>query len=101
MIIKVTTSELENQSKQVEADIKSIEKHWKQIEDIINGTRYYWEGEASDTHFRIYKDVEGDVSRILARMRENPEKLLTMAGIYKETEMNAESQAAKLPTDIF
>ena len=101
MIIKVTPAELKNQSNQVSADIKSIEKHWKSIGDIVRGTKNYWEGDASSTHIRIYKDVEDDVNKILARMRENPVKLLTMAGIYEETETNAEAQAAELPTDIF
>lgn len=101
MIIKVTPAELKNQANQVSSDIKSIEKHWNSISDLVNGTRTYWEGDASDTHIRIYKDVEEDVNKIIARMKENPVKLLAMAGIYDDAEQSAESTASELPTDVF
>lgn len=101
MIIKVTPEELKNQSNQVSEDIKAIEKHWRSISNLVNGTKTYWEGDASNTHIRIYKDVEDDVNKIIARMKENPVKLLTMAGIYDEAEQNAVSMSAELPTDIF
>lgn len=101
MIIKVTPAELKNQSNQVLADIKSIEQHWKSMGDLVNGTKNYWEGDASNTHIRIYKDVEDDVNKIITRLKENPVKLQTMAGVYEETEQNAESKAAELPTDVF
>lgn len=101
MIIKVTPAELRNQSNQVLADIKAIEKHWKSIGDIVTGTKNYWEGDASNTHIRIYRDVEDDVNKIIDRLKENPVKLQTMAGIYDEAESAAEAKAAELPTDVF
>lgn len=101
MIIKVTPSELRNQSNQVLADIKAIEKHWKGIGDIVRGTKGYWEGDASNTHIRIFRDVEEDVSKIIGRLKENPVKLQTMAGVYDEAESAAGDTAAELPTDVF
>lgn len=101
MKIRVTPQELKNQSDQVASDIRSIENHWKSIESIIKGSRNYWEGDASNTHIRIYKDVADDVRDILKRLRENPIKLQMMAGVYDETEQNAETQAEGLPSDLF
>lgn len=101
MFIKVTPTELKNQSNQVLADIKSIEKHWKNIGTIVKGTKNYWEGEASNTHLKIYKDIEDDVNKVIKRLKENPVKLQTMAGVYDEAETNAVSAASELPTDIF
>ena len=101
MIIRVTPDELKNQSNQVLADIKEIEKHWKAITDRVNGTRHYWEGEASNTHMRIYKDVADDVNRLSRSLGENPVKLQMMAGVYDEAESAAQSTASELPTDVF
>lgn len=101
MYIKVTPAELKNQSDQVLSDIKSIEKHWRNIETIIKGTKHYWEGEASNTHLRIYKDIEDDVNKVIDRLKENPVKLQTMAGVYEETESSAVSASSELPTDVF
>lgn len=101
MRIRVTPQELKNQSNQVASDIKSIENHWKSIESIIKGTKNYWEGDASNTHIRLYKDVADDVREILKRLKGNPIKLQMMAGVYDEAEHAAETQAAGLPSDLF
>ncbi|MBR0308479.1 MAG: WXG100 family type VII secretion target [Mogibacterium sp.] len=101
MVIKVTPAELKNQSNQVLTDIKAIEKHWKNIESLVKGTKNYWEGDASNTHIRIYRDVKDDVDKILKRLKENPVKLQQMAGVYEETEGMAENTANELPTDLF
>ena len=101
MIIRVTPQELKNQSNQVLADIKSIEGHWKSIASLVKGSKNYWEGDASNTHIRIYKDVEDDVNEIIKRLKENPVKLQIMAGVYDEAERTAETQAAQLPSDVF
>ena len=69
MVIKVTPAELKNQSNQVLTDIKAIEKHWKNIESLVKGTKNYWEGDASNTHIRIYRDVKDDVDKILKRLK--------------------------------
>lgn len=101
MNIRVTPQELRDQSVQVEEDIKAIEKHWKAITDLVNGTKNYWEGEASITHIGIYQDVEEEVNAIIRRLAENPVKLQTMAGVYETTERTAEAAAAELPSDVF
>ena len=101
MVIKVTPAELKNQSNQVLTDIKAIEKHWKNIESLVKGTKNYWEGDASNTHIRIYRDVKDDVDKILKRLNENPVKLQQMAGVYEVNEGYAVNTANELPTDLF
>lgn len=101
MIIRVTPAELKNQSNLVMADLKSIEKHWKSIETLVNGTKNYWEGDASNTHIRNYKDIKDDVDKVIKRLKENPVKLQTMAGVYDEAEESAKATANELPTNVF
>lgn len=101
MNIKVTPQELLNQSNLVLEDIREIEKHWKGITDLVNGTKNYWEGEASSTHIGIYQDVEEEVNAIIKRLGDNPVKLQIMAGVYEGAERTAEAAAATLPSDVF
>lgn len=101
MVIRVTPQELRNQSNQVLADIREIEKHWQGISDLVNGTKTYWEGDAGTTHMGIYKDAEEEVNKIIKRLKDNPVKLQTMAGVYDSAEAAAEASAAELPADVF
>ena len=101
MIIKVTPAELKKQADQVKDDINEIERLWEAISDKVEGSKNYWEGDASREHMRIYEDIQDDVEKSIKKLKENPKKLMTMAGIYEEAETNAEAGAEQLPTDLF
>lgn len=101
MTIRVTPQVLKDQSNLVIEDIKSIKKHWEGIEDLVKGSKSYWEGDASDTHLRLLKDVEDDVNKLIERLGENPVKLQMMAGVYEVAEGDAQAASAELPEDVF
>ena len=99
--VRVDTNVMKDQSNLVRNDIKNIERHWKSIGKLINGTRSYWEGEASDAHIKIYRDVEPDVNKVIQRLSENPVKLQMEAGVYEAAEQAATADGNALPNDIF
>lgn len=99
--LRVDTNVMKDQSNLVRNDVKAIERHWKSIGKLINGTRNYWEGEASDAHIKIYRDIEADVDKIIQRLNENPVKLQMMAGVYDPAEQSIAAEANNLPNDIF
>jgi len=101
MIIRVTPQVLKDQSNLVLDDIRTIEKNWGKITDLVNGSKSYWEGDASETHIRLFKDVEEEVNKLIGRLKQNPVKPQTMAGVYEVTEGEAEAGAAELPEDLF
>ena len=101
MTIRVTPQVLKDQSNLVIGDIKDIKKHWRDIVDLVNGSKNYWEGDASDIHIRILKDVEDDINKLIDRLGQNPVKLQMMAGVYETTEAEAEGASADLPEDLF
>lgn len=101
MNIKVTPDELKNQANLVSEDIKNINKHWRVIVDKIERSKSYWEGDASISHIRIYKDISEDMGKVIKKLENNPQKLLRMAGIYEETEQEIVAESEKLPTDLF
>lgn len=97
--LKVTPGELEKQAKSVTRIIEKIEKDFNGIEQVVNGTNY-WQGAASEKHKKIFEENKKDISEILKRLREHPEDLKTMAGIYSETENENENIAKELPADV-
>ena len=99
--LRVDTNVMKDQSNLVRNDINNIKRHWEKISSLINGTRGYWEGEASDAHIRIYRDIEDDVNKIIQRLEENPVKLQIEAGVYEAAETAATAEGSSLPTDIF
>ena len=101
IVLRVDPSVLRTQSNQVRNDIRQIKRHLSEIDRLVNGTRSYWEGDASNAHFRIYKDLEDDINQIMTRLSENPVKLQKMAGVYEEGESKAQGEAQRLPTEVF
>lgn len=99
--LRVDTNVMKDQSNLVRNDVKNIERHWKSIGKLINGTKNYWAGEASDAHFKLYKEIEADVDKIIQRLNENPVKLQMEAGVYEAAEQAATAEGNALPNDIF
>ena len=99
--IRVTPTELKNQSDQVIADIRLIKKSWQEIGRLIQGSKGYWEGEASDAHIAAYNDMKDEAEKVLVRLGENPVKLQQMAGVYIAGEQDAAAVAKTLPDNVF
>ena len=96
---RVKPEELEKASAEFSTIIDSIQKHFRQIEDISGKTRGYWRGEAGDKDRAGYASYEDDINFIVQRLKEHPEDLLKMAGIYKQAEQKATTTNAKLKVD--
>ena len=101
MSSKAAPEELKYLSDSALEYIKSIERCWDSITGLITGTTSYWEGDASNAHIRIYKDVEDDVNEIITRLKDNLMDFRMMNGIYEESGQNDEPKAAELPADVF
>lgn len=99
--LRVDTNVMKDQSNLVRDDVKSIERHWRNICKLIKNTRSYWEGEASDAHIKIFREIEPEVEKVLKNLNENPVKLQTAAGVYDATEQELTSVGNSLPDDIF
>lgn len=99
-ILKVSTAELKQKSNEITGQINKIESCWKQIDEIISKSKSYWVGEASDDHQKYRKEVSEDARKVIKRLREHPEDLLKMAGVYEEAEQKAVALAQALPDDV-
>lgn len=99
--LRVDTNVMKDQANLVSDDVKKIDSHWKSICKLIQGTRNYWEGEASDTHFKIFHEVEPEVTKVIKRLNDNHIKLQIEAGVYEDTEGKAAAEGNSLPDAIF
>lgn len=98
--LKVSTSVLKAKSQEILKQIKEIEKNWKLLYDCVDKSQNYWVGEASNQHRRSIADDKQDMEQVIKKLKEHPKDMLTMAGVYIETEKQATKIANALPKDV-
>lgn len=100
IVLKVRPEELKKKSGEISNKISVIESDFTKIEQLVLGTKKYWEGDASTQHIKNYNKMKEDIKTIIKRLKEHPTDLEQMAGIYEQTEAAANRLASALPTDI-
>lgn len=98
--LKVTPEVLEQKASNISAQIADIEKAFQEVGNLITSSRRYWEGDASEAHQNYYNSYKDDMTAIIKSLKERPDNLLKMAGIYKETEAGAKAVAETLSADV-
>lgn len=100
MKLKVKPDRLESVSEQVNIAINKVEKSFQQIENIVERSSRYWEGEGRTAYVSSYRKKKNTVNIAIRRLRENVTDLQRIAGIYKEGERKAFQVAESLPKDV-
>jgi WXG100 family type VII secretion target len=100
IVLKVTPEVLTNMANDIEQQIQNIENQFNLIEEEINQTRTYWEGDGSDIHKSQYDSKKDEIREAFSRLKNNPSNLLRMAGLYQETESSLEAVAQMLSADV-
>ena len=98
--LKVSTDVMVNKAGEISEQIATIERNWNKMKILVNNTKIYWQGEASDVHQKNFKQLEEAGDKVLKRLREHPDELLKMADVYTETERTIQSKASSLPQDV-
>lgn len=98
--LKVSPDELKNKAGEITKQIQQMERNWNQLCELVNASKVYWEGDAGEQHRKLLKENEKDVQVILKRLKEHPEDLLEMAGIYTSAEEHAAQIANMLPDNV-
>lgn len=100
IVLKVTPEVLTRTANDIEKKIDDIQRQFRSIEEEINHTRSFWEGEASDAHKAQYEAIKNEISESVNRLKKNPTNLLQMAGLYTETETNLTAVSQALSDDV-
>lgn len=100
IIIKVSTQELQAASSQVGSSLSEMRNSFSAIEQAVNHSEGYWQGEAAQHHRKIYRELQGTVTEILNRVQEHMEDLQSIARNYETGEAEVRELAADLPSDV-
>lgn len=98
--LKVSPDVLRTKAEEISGQIQTIDNNWRRIYDLIQNSKSYWQGEASDYHRKYLKENDEETKKLLKRLREHPIDLQKMAGVYVEAEQQAVQIASALPDDV-
>ncbi len=98
--LKVNPDELKSKAAEIKTSIGTVQTAFNEIEKLVAGSKKYWEGDASDRHQQYYKTFEEDIPKVIKRLKDHPENLLTMANLYESTETKNEQLTHKLPDNV-
>lgn len=98
--VMVTTEVLESKAGEAEDAINSMKSSMDEINDGMQHTSGYWEGEAGTLYRQNYEKLQEAVQEILKNIQEYPTKLLNIAGVYKTTEQKNVGTSNALKSDL-
>lgn len=90
-VTEVDTSRLISAAGQLKDKIHKAETSYNNVMSIVKNTNRYWIGQAGDEHRSIFLDQQDDIDEILERLKEHPDDLLKIAGVYEEAEKETET----------
>lgn len=98
--LKVSPDQLKNAAEEIQNQITAFETKLKQMVQVIQGSKGYWTGDASAAHQKAFESLKEDVELVIRRLREHPDDLLKMAGLYEEAEKQAVEKSQALSGDV-
>lgn len=98
--LKVSPETLKAKASEVEGEIRTLQSHFETIQDIVSRTTGYWVGSGGDKARKEFSSQKESTDLVIKRFREHPTDLLTMAGIYEETERELAEENKQLTTDV-
>ena len=98
--LRVTPEQLRAQAARINNILTRIDARYSNIGELSLQFPTYWEGEAYSLHRERMRDFLGNAGEIMAELFDRPVRLMTMAGLYSETEKQNEELGASLDSDI-
>ena len=84
--MNVLPNELDMKAQEATTAIFEMEQLLVNVQDTVNRTEYYWNGEAAELNRKVFLEQKEDMEEILTRLKEYPATLRKVANIYRETE---------------
>lgn len=100
IVLKVTPEELIKMAGDIESQLKNMQTQFREIQSEINKTHSFWEGDACDVHKSQYDAAVPTIQEAMEGLLKRPGELLKMAGIYVNTEDEAQETAMTLSEDV-
>lgn len=97
--IKVKTEELVSTAGDVEQKIQNLEQMFQRVEQTVQASRSYWDGEGRSAYWSAYQKKMQIIQTALRRFRENVTDLREIAGVYEAGEREAAAINTALRVD--
>lgn len=98
--IKASPQALNSGAAEVQKTETKIRNCFFNIEAAVNRSRRYWQGDAAETHRKVYQELKEDTDDVLKRLHEHAADLQAIARTYMEAEESAADQSDDLPSDV-
>lgn len=97
---KVTPEVLQQKSQEIAAQVSTLRGLFADVQQAVNGTAAYWQGEAGTAHRDAYNSHNEDFNTMLARLQEHVTDLNSIAGNYIAFEDQIKEIEDALPSDV-
>ena len=94
--LKVTPAEVISVSGEIESLINALRQNLDEADRAVRSCMGFWEGDASRRHQEDYAAFKERAEDAMNRIKEQPGKLLRMAGIYTDAEQTNEENVSAL-----
>lgn len=98
--ILVKPEELERKADDLSEKIRSTEHDFEKLMNIVENTQHYWIGDAGDLNRQLFRNEKSEIEEILNRLKEYPDDLKKIAGIYRDTENKVNEENSQVPTQL-
>lgn len=98
--IKVKTEKLVSTAGDVESKIQRLEQAFRSIEQTMEASQVYWQGEGASAQMNAYRKKVETIQTALKRFRENVTDLQSIAGIYEKNEAEVLANNQTLKVDL-
>lgn len=98
--LKVTPEELKVKAEQVNGHLSVLRQRFQSMEQSVNHSAAYWQGEAGEMHRRDYQERKESIGEIFQRLSEQVSDLQEIAANYQESERQVSEFLGDLPSDV-
>ena len=98
--IKVIPETLVSISADVTQKIDRVQSAFQDLEQIIQNTSSYWEGDGNSECIEAYQNRKENYENIFRAFREHIVSLQEIAGVYQQVEATAEDLSMDLNGDV-
>ena len=77
--MNVLPNELDMKAQEATTAIFEMEQLLANVQDTVNRTEYYWNGEAAELNRKVFLEQKEDMEEILTRLKEYPATLRKVA----------------------
>lgn len=98
--LRVTPEQLETAAGEFSAKGTVVGNLTSQMTQLVEGLGSVWEGEASTAYTAKFRQLDGDIQKMIRMIQEHADDLNEMARVYRDAETANQDEIAGLAGDV-